>query len=460
MISGSLSSLSSLKIKISVKLIHTMSTFTTLLSPAMSLDQQKQMSVQSTRRVAVIPESGASYSLTGTGFQDIFFSLPSGNKYEMVNGANSYLMFDLVPTNTGGTTAAFCGGDASSIIRLLEVTQNGLVTEQLDRYNVMSGVFQDFLDVSQTTSLSQILGGGCSAAKVGVTQASGTGFFKCCVKIYSTTYGCLASTYAPSISGSRIRIQLEAPNTALQGDASTTNLAYALSNVQLMMEYVSIEPSVWEELANSAGRVFKVPGIGVSTYSSTLVAQTTSNNVLIPARKSAVKHVWNVFRPSANITDTLENSTSGRVFPNLRQWYFTINGRSYPNLPVRTSNSAATLFSGAESMAEFLKTMRNLNSPLATCCFTHAQYLDNSGEADTASYVQGLDFETDDDPLSISGISTMSENIFLQLDSATTSVGAPTASIGIPVALTLDSFVFYDQIMTVNVDTGAVQIIQ
>ena len=437
-----------------------MSTFTTLLSPAMSLDQQKQMSVQSTRRVSVIPESGASYTLTGTGFQDIFFSLPSGNKYEMINGMNSYLMFDLVPTNTGGTTVGFCNGDASSIIRLLETTQNGLVVEQIDRYNVMSNVFSDFQDLTKTTTLSTILEGGAASLKLGVAQASATGFFKCCVKLYSGVYGCLASTYAPSISGTRIRLQLEAPNTAMQGDVSTTNIAYTISNVQLMMEYVSVEPQVWEELANSAGRVFKVPGIGVSTYSSTLVAQTTSNNVLIPARKSAVKHIWNVFRPSANITDPLLNSTGGRLFPGLRQYYYTINGRSYPSLPIRTSNAAATKFSGAESMAEFLKTMRNLNSPLATCAFTSTNYLNNSGALDTAAYVQGLDFETDDDPMSISGISTLDSNIYLQLDSATTSVGSPTAAIGVPVAATIDSFVFFDSIMTVNVDTGAVQVIQ
>jgi hypothetical protein len=51
----------------------------------------------------------------------------------------------------------------------------------------------------------------------------------------------------------------------------------------------------------------------------------------------------------------------------------------------------------------------------------------------------------------ISNFYTNSSNIYLQLDSA----GA-----GVPDASTLDSFVFYDAILTTNLDTGAISIIQ
>lgn len=439
-----------------------MSTFETLLHPAMDLTEMRQLGNIKTRRVQVIPESGTSYTLSGTATQDVFFSLPAGSKYDMINGMNSYVVFDLVPTITGGSSpvVGFCNGDANSVIRLLEVTNQGVTIEQIDRYNVLSAVFSDFVSQNKSANLLSILQGGCDTGKSFVSVSSG-GYYRVAVPIYSAFYGVLASNYAPATDGIRIRLTLEAPHTALiSPTASVSNLAYTISNLNLMMEYVSVEPAVWEELASASGRVFKTHGIGVANFNSTLTAQSTSNNVLIPCRKSAVKHIWNTLRPSANLNAIAKNSTGSRLFPNARQLYYTIAGKQYPQIPIRCSNDSGTAFAGAEAMAELLKTMRNLHGSTTDCCFDSVDYVDNVGAVEESAFVWGYDWESDADPKTISGIDTNSSNIYLQLDSATGSVGLPTASIGVPVASVLDSFVFYDAILTTSVDDGRVSVIQ
>jgi hypothetical protein len=102
-------------------------------------------------------------------------------------------------------------------------------------------------------------------------------------------------------------------------------------------------------------------------------------------------------------------------------------------------------------MAELLKCFRNLHSNNGDCVFDAVMYEDNVGQTETASFVIGYNFDTDADPLSISGISTLSDNIYLQLDSNST---------GVPVASTIDSFVFYDAILTTEIGSGQVSIIQ
>jgi hypothetical protein len=319
----------------------------------------------------------------------------------------------------------------------------------------MSNVFSDMVGLEKSKNLASILQGGCSATKAPIytTVAGGVASYnRCSVPIYSAFYGVLCSQYAASTDGIRMRFTLEAADTALEttGAAATVN-TYVLSNCSLMLEYVDIEPAVWEELANASGRVFKTHGIGVANFNTTIAAASTANSILIPCRKSAVKHIWNTLRVSSNLSESERNSTGARLFPRLRQLYYTISGKQYPQIPIRCVNTLGTKFSGGEAMAEFLKTFRNLHSNYTDVVFTAADYLSIVGTAPANAFVWGYSWETDADPQTISGIDTNSSNIYLQLDSV---------SAGVPAASTLDSFVFYDAILTTNLDTGAISIIQ
>ena len=430
-------------------------TFETLMAPSLDLMSMKQLGNIKTRRVQVNPESGSSFSLTSTATQDVFFSLPSGgSKYTMINGANSYLTFDILMSNAGGTGVTLigpCSGDFNAVIRGLETTVMGTTVEQIDRYNVMSSIFTDFTPAGRSTTMNSVLQGG-GASKLGAVYAVAGAYARPALPIYSAFYGVLASQFAPATAGTRMRFTLEAPHTALQTDGSVDGVTtYVITNMSLMMEYCDIEPSVWEAMAQQSGYVFKTHGIGVSNYNTTLTASSTANSVLIPARKSAVKHIWNTVRVSANLNSPRVNSLGARLNPKARQLYWTISGKQYPPIPIRTVDATNTYYGSGEVMAEFLKTMRNLHATYTDCCFTGTQYLDTTGTANTASFVFGFDWETDADPLTISGIDTNDSNIYLQLDSI---------SAGVTSASTLDSFVFYDAILMMNLQTGAVSVIQ
>jgi hypothetical protein len=425
----------------------------------MDLTALKQLGQVKTRRVQVNPESGTTFALSGTQTQDVFFSLPAGSKYTMINGANSYMSFDIEPLNSAPNTMAFSNGDANSVFRSLETTNQGTTIEQIDRYNVMSAVFSDMVSAGKSLTLNTVLQGGCESVKLGALKSGTAGstayYYRITVPIYSAFYGVLCSQYAPSTDGIRCRWTLEAPNTAFMTNQSSVAVgevnSYTITNMAMMMEYVDVEPAVWEELANASGRVFKTHGIGVANFNTTLTATTTANSVLIPCRKSAVKHIWNTVRASSILNDVRYNSTGARLFPRLRQFYYTIAGKQYPQIPIRCANSAGTKFSGGEAMGEFLKTFRNLHSNYTDCVFTEPFYRATDGLLTTGAFVAGYDWETDADPQTISGIDTNSSNIYLQLDSA---------SAGVPLDSTLDSFVFYDAILTTNLDTGAISIIQ
>lgn len=441
-----------------------MSTFETVLHPAMDLTSMRQLGNVRTRRVQVNPESGTSFTINGSQSQDVFFSLPAGGSSTMINGMNSYLVYDIVFTNAEvGAMIGFSGADANAVIRSLETTVSGTTVEQIERYNVLSACFSDFKDVSKARNLDSIMMGGAEQSATSSKQprlfATG-GYLRVAVPIYSAFYGVLSQgQYAVSTDGIRMRFTLEGANTALICAAGGTN-EYTLSNVALMFEYVDVESSVFQQLVAEGGGVLKTAGIGVANFSTTLSAATTSNSILIPARKSAVKHIWNVIRRSDTLTSSSANSVSARLFPNARQLYWTVAGKQYPQIPIRCANSGGTAFAGGEVMAELLKTMRNLHANNVDCVFDAPAYLNNSGLLETASFIAGFSWETDEDPLSISGIDTNSSNIYFQIDSTSTSVGSPAASVGIPVACTVDSFVFYDAILTTDVASGQVSIIQ
>ena len=431
-----------------------MATFETVLHPAMDLTSMRQLGNVRTRRTQVNPESGTSFALSGTSVQDVFFSLPSGGSSTMINGMNSYLTYDIVFDCGAAEQVGFSNADANSVIRSLETTVSGTTVEQIERYNVLSACFSDFKDVSKARNLDSILMGGALQSASSSKQPrefADSGFCRVAVPIYSAFYGVLSQgTYAVSTDGIRMRFTLEAPDTALISGGGGT-LGYTLTNVALMMEYVDVEPAVFQQLVSEGGGVLKTSGIGVANFSTTLVSGTTANSILIPCRKSAVKHIWNVLRRSENLTMSNRNSTGARLFPNAMRYYWTVSGKQYPSIPIRASNAGGTAFAGGEVMAELLKTMRNLHANNVDTVFDALMYLDNTGTSETGSHILGYSWETDEDPATISGIETLNSSIYLQIDSTST---------GIPVACTLDSFVFYDAILTTDIASGQVSIIQ
>lgn len=405
------------------------------------------LSATKTRRVQVLPENNQSFTTTALSGADVFFSLPAGSKYTMINGQNSYISFNFkVASLTGGASTGINNGDGGSLIRTMEVVNQSQSIELVDRYNVFSNIVADFTPSGRALTMNTILQSGTTSVKTGVALAA-SAYSSCCLPIYSAIYGCLAGNYAPATDGIRIRFSFESPDIALTGAASTTASTYTIENLCLFMEYVDVEPAIHDELVRQSGGVFKTHGTALANYQTTSVA-STQQNILIPARFSSVKHIWSCARLTSNIgTPLLCNSTGSRYFPNVASLYYTIAGRQYPQIPIRCVAADNSTYYGAEVMTEFIKTLHALHTAQADCVFTLTNYLSTSSTT-AGGFVWGYDFETDGgSSLQIGGIDTNSSNVFLTINS----VSAPTAS-------TIDSFVFYDLILETNVMDGSVSI--
>jgi len=427
------------------------------LTPALDLTAFKAMGSAVSRRVMVQPETTPSFSL-GTATQDIYFALPSG-KTSMIMGQNSYIVFDciMVGGTTTTTASGFCNGSASSAIRGLELIVGNTSVELLDRYNVFANLIEDFQSASRSGTLGEILGACGSSAGIKMPSNFITSQ-RVAIPIYSSIIGTLANQGCPAVDGIRLKLTFETLAIATQeqgasGAIGTTAVAScAISNLNLVMDYLDIDPVVHSQLIQESGGVFKTHGVGVSNFSTSLGASSGSQlSILIPARYSSVKNYFTIFRNQAVLgaNVALHNSTGSRYNPAIRNYAYRIDGRQYPSIPVICHNG--TTSQSGEVMAEVLKCFDSANSQVFDCVFSKANFLfDNATPVNQGAFVIGVDFEQEagSGARVVSGKDTNSNNTFLEAQLNATN----------PVALQIDTYACYDLILEVNMMTGEVSV--
>ena len=144
----------------------------------------------------------------------------------------------------------------------------------------------------------------------------------------------------------------------------------------------------------------------------------------------------------ATALDVDENSIGGRVQPNLKQYTYRIEGKSYPSTPV------SCLGGGGETMAEVVKCFHALHSTQMDCVFTATDYKSES-LSDTGAFVMGLDFEHEGGSNSIiSGMDTLNSNTFLELQ----------GDGGDILASTVNTFALHDLIVEFDMNNGTVNV--
>jgi hypothetical protein len=198
--------------------------------------------------------------------------------------------------------------------------------------------------------------------------------------------------------------------------------------------------AIWME----GGNQLKTHICSVSNYASTISATALSNVITIPHKSASLRHIWNCFRSSAQISaPILVDTTGSRQFPNLKSFSYSCAGTVYPQNEIRCIGNDGTTKYGAEAMVEYLKTMSNWANPYADCVFSEAQYLEPSATlANKASFVIGYDFETESSTGDqINGLNTNSSNIYLNLTHQT-----------VPLDSLVDTFCFFDETIIVNRD--------
>jgi len=438
------------------------------LTPLLDVSAFRSMGSAVSRRVLVQPENLSSLSL-GTATQDVYFALPSG-RYSMINGQNSYLFFDATVTiATNALNGGFSNGSASSAIRGLELIIGNQSVELLDRYNNFAAIVEDFQSKGRDLNIGSILGGSDTTVVktpgyLATAAAQAQPVRRFCVPIYSSVLGTLASQVCPAVDGIRLKLTFETLAIATQ-ESTTAGLAgtaaitsCSITNINLAMDYLDVDPVIHSQLIQESGGVFKTHGPGVANFQTTIAsAAASSASVLIPARYSSVKSYMTSFRNSATTGSSagIYNSFA-RYNPHIKSFSYRIDGRQYPSVPIIAHNGTVDL--AGEVFMELIKCFDAANAVTFDCVFNLGMYV-STGTLDTTatvpkntdSFLIGVDFEEamGGGRAVVSGKDTNSNNTFLECQFHDSSV--------MP-AMLIDTYALYDSILECNMMTGEVSV--
>ena len=415
----------------------------TAITQAMDLTEFRNMGGGKSRRVSINPENTQSVSLTGSETKEVYFAYPSSSS-AMINGQNSYLTFTIKVEGVDGDDFSLANGSPSSLIESLQLDIGSTTVELINDYNVFAGIVEDFQPLSRSSNLGSILHGAGATAKIGRTiVGDDTVGVRVAIPLYSAVLGTMAQTHCPAVDGMRLRITFAQPDYALKevvSVAGTTSCRYQLSDISIEADYIDVLPQVYQQIVMESGGVLKCHGTGVGGFQTTMTVGT-QNTLLIPARYSSLKNYFTVFRLSTAFAHD-QNTIGARVQPNLKQYQYRIEGKSYP------STAVSALGGGGEVMAEVVKCFHALHSTQLDCVFDADDYKDENLST-TGAFVIGLDFEHEGGSSSIiTGMDTLNSNTFLELQGDGGNLSAST----------VNTFALHDLIVEFNMMDGTVNV--
>ena len=413
----------------------------TAITQAMDLTEYRNMGGGKSRRVSINPENTQSVSLSGAETKEVYFAYPSSSN-AMINGQNSYLTFTVKVAGVDADDFSLANGSPSSLIESLQLDIGSTTVELINDYNVFAAIVEDFQPLSRSQNLGSILHGAGTTAKIGRTiEGDDTVGIRVSVPIYSAVLGTMAQTHCPAVDGMRLRLTFAQPDHAMKEDAGTATAGvYQLSDISIEADYIDVLPQVYQQIVMESGGVLKCHGTGVGGFQTTMTAGT-QNTLLVPARYSSLKNYFTVFRLSTAFAHD-QNTTGARVQPNLKQYQYRIEGKSYPSTPV------SCLGGGGEALAEVVKSFHALHSTQLDCVFDSDDYKIETLST-TGAFVIGLDFEHEGGSSSIiSGMDTLNSNTFLELQ----------GDGGNLLASTVNTYALHDLIVEFNMMDGTVNV--
>jgi hypothetical protein len=214
----------------------------------------------------------------------------------------------------------------------------------------------------------------------------------------------LQNKYLPTgdMSAGDLRLELTLANASdgVIGDAART---WTVDNVEMMLEYTDLASDAARMVSQSNSGGYMISFDSFANYSSSLEANTTNMNILIPARYSSLKTLFTVIRLQENVGAITKSTISERVnlFGDAGQWYFSIGGKNIPSTPVKMNTEAA---------AELFKALHAFGAQSHTSLITRATWIAAAG-----TYIIAADLESQPhkSKLSESGINTLSTNTYL-----------------------------------------------
>lgn len=412
-----------------------MSSSTAISQQMSSVIDKKLLSTAVSTSTSVNCENMSSYtSSQQTG--DLYFQ-PANRPASFIAPKQTNFTFN-VKTDS---VASFVNGNATNVIKHIEVLIGGSVVETIQNVNGFSSLVTDNSSGERSKTLGSMLH---ASSETEVKEGADlTQTHRCVVALNSSILGLLAEDYYPiQNTQTRLRLVMETSADALLAPTGTPH--YQITDMALQFNVISTTPEIYNRIVQEAGGVFKLHSTGVTCYtSSTMNLQNSQHSIAIPCINESIKSILTTYRLSSSINNYTRN-TFDRINPGLIKYHYMIGGMSVPSLPI-LCGSQTEVFSG-EAFSNLVRSFHSAHDVSFTPCYTKAQYDDLTGTTGKGSFVQGIDFTEANSDL-MSNVSNGSTPIFLELQTRT---GLPSTPI------TVESYVTYDLIVYISAVDGSV----
>lgn len=332
-------------------------------SESLDYSKVKQRAVQSRSYRVKLPPSNATSFQAGETIQ---FDLPANLSGTYWNSNQCYLKFKFTNNSTlaggGGTKCSFNKCGAYGLIRRQQISTAGAMISDLDRFNVLADAMLD-TDASQDwrQSTGHVL---CGTAPGNKGDTIGSALTSTAVpKEFKERVFCLPLILNPlsqttphrfiplcSLSGIQMRFTLDDADVALKNHLQDDVLAYALSEVEMVMMLTELSPQAQSQIDSMTGGRYDILATSWMRSGATLQAGATGLTANLGFSMSSLERVIIIHRKQqTNAANRAHSySLSNRATAGLTQYSLLINSEQYPARPIVKSAF------GAESLAESL----------------------------------------------------------------------------------------------------------
>lgn len=422
-------------------------------------------------RSACQPDSGA----TAVGLDVVRIPIPC-NPATYLNGKQSYLTFDLKNTNSTATT--FMSALGHNVIRRVEVYSGGNLLSSTDEYSLMHSMYtQSQVNSADANTIHAILNNAVdnppsenasnAGVQIGAVIATGSSV-KVAFPLIDPILGTACDSMIPlhAMSDLTLQLTLHSADTGIYNlgtDGATANAtsSYQLSNIRFMAEVVELDAGANQALTQAVGGQFKVSSQGIRHYNADVPASTGAVSALISARFQSWNNFIACMRKNAFITDNSVDCQNIRARNGLTSFQLRAGAEFYPPQEVKC-NAGET----AECLMELQKVYHGVGSTLSHGILNKTSYeasnpackagasggvIDPDNTAYMGTFMFGLDLSAygSNSSAMLDGLNTLASQSFLELKFSGNSEA---------VAMRLDVFARFDQMLVCDANTGIAQV--
>jgi hypothetical protein len=426
----------------------------------------KPSSVRARQYKASIP---ASNGQTFTPQQTSIFYIPArSNCY--LSGGESCIRYTIKNVNATNL-AAKTDGYGSSVVNRLDFFHGSNLLESISQANVLYSLMFDTMNPAERIGVSALYGGSSdiTTPRLGATLTSTSttaAQLTVCIPLLSSICGTGLDKYLPLGVADDYRVEItwaDEVTGMVQSDSSGDTFItpfttpWVIQSPELLLNIVELDSqgqAMVNSVAPQSGETI-LHGTSYRSYNSSMPTNSSggSFSTLVPARFASLQYLLLAPRLNSTVNARNGHSISNRINPNISSYFFRCGGSQIPTKPVTLINSSTT-GGYSESLYEFLKCFGNSNSRLAGSSL-RADYYNVAKTADarngpvtagnissTPAFAIGQEFVTfsGKNDVLLSGMNTLSQNIFFECDVSSSGNDA----------MTLNFFAAYDILFVVQ----------